>query len=106
MHAARIESVHTLSVSLGKLDLDLTPANPFAVQVVKSVLCVSHIFKRAVLLRPFIFQILESRDREKLHTCTTIIKKQKKSLTAAVYETQPLDLDQLSQVMIYSSVCN
>lgn len=49
--------VRGLSVSLSKLDLDLTPTNPFTVQVVKSVFCIPHIFKCATLLRPFIFLI-------------------------------------------------
>lgn len=35
-----------LAVSLGELDLNLAPANPFPVQVVKSVLCIPDIFKR------------------------------------------------------------
>jgi len=34
-----------LAVSLGELDLNLAPANPFPVQVVKSVLCIPDIFK-------------------------------------------------------------
>lgn len=46
-----------LAVSLGELDLNLAPANPFPVQVVKSILCIPDIFKRAVLLRPFIFKL-------------------------------------------------
>lgn len=47
---------HTLAVSLGKLDLDLTSTNPFAVQVVEGVFCIPDIFERAVLLRPFILK--------------------------------------------------
>lgn len=62
MYVAQIgmQIVHTLSVSLGELDLDLTPTNPFTVQVVQSVLCIPHIFKRAVLLRPFILEIWDT----------------------------------------------
>lgn len=41
----------TLSISLCKLDLDLTSTHPFSVQIVQSVLCVTDIFEHAVLLR-------------------------------------------------------
>lgn len=77
MYAAQIgmQIVYTLSVSLGELDLDLTPTNPFTVQVVKSVLRIPHIFKRAVLLRPFIL-IFGQLGQRRLHTCTTITKKE------------------------------
>lgn len=37
--------VRGLSVPLGELDFDLTPTNPFVVQVVKSILCIPDIFK-------------------------------------------------------------
>ena len=68
--------VLTLPVSLGELDLDLTPTNPFTVQVVKSVLCVTHIFKRAELLRAFILKF-EMVGQIMLHIFTTTITKKK-----------------------------
>lgn len=37
--------IRGLSVPLGELDLNLTPTNPFMVQVVESVLCIPDIFK-------------------------------------------------------------
>ena len=69
-----MQVVLTLSVSLGKLDLDLTPTNPFTVQVVKSVLCVTHIFKHAELLRAFILKF-EMVGQRMLHIFTTTITK-------------------------------
>lgn len=51
--------VHTLAVSLGELDLDLTPTNPFPIQVVKSIFCIPDIFKHAELLRPFILKLVK-----------------------------------------------
>ena len=52
MHIGR-----TLSVPLGELDLDLTPTNPFMVQVVKSVLCIPDIFKCSCIVKGFYFEM-------------------------------------------------
>lgn len=37
--------IRGLAVSLCKLDLNLAPANPFTIQVVKSIFCIPDIFK-------------------------------------------------------------
>lgn len=47
----------TLSVALRELDFDLPSADPFPVQAVKSVLCVTHILKYAEWLR-FLFALV------------------------------------------------
>lgn len=47
-------STLTLSVTLGKLDFNLPATNPLPVQAVKSIFCITHIFKYAELLRVFV----------------------------------------------------
>ena len=45
--------MRTLAVSLGELDLDLTAADPLAVQVVESVLRVADVLERARRVKAF-----------------------------------------------------
>ena len=45
--------MRTLAVSLGELDLDLTAADPLAVQVVERVLCVADVLERARRVKAF-----------------------------------------------------
>lgn len=87
--------VLTLAVSLCELDFNLTPTNPFPVQVVKRILCISDIFKRSVLLRPFILKFGHLG-----HRATHMHNKASRcqhSLTILSKHTKLLDLDECSQ---------